>query len=92
MSVRTNGSVVLMGGLGVDVALPYRWFMRNNITLRGQWMYPREAVPRFIALLRSGLLPLDQVDVTEFPLARINEAIAHASAHAGAFKLTVLRP
>jgi alcohol dehydrogenase len=92
MSVRTSGTVVLMGGLGVDVALPYRWFMRNNITLRGQWMYPREAVPRFVALLRSGLLPLDPVDVTEFPLARINEAIAHASAHAGAFKLTVLRP
>jgi alcohol dehydrogenase len=92
MSVRANGSVALMGGLGVDVALPCRWLMRNNITIRGQWMYPRDAVPRFIALLRSGLLPLDHVDVTEFPLAGINEAIAHAAAHAGAFRLTVLRP
>jgi alcohol dehydrogenase len=92
MSVRANGSVVLMGGLGVDVALPYRWLMRNNITIRGQWMYPREAVPRFIALLRSGLLPLDHVDITEFPLAGINEAITHAAAHAGPFRLTVLRP
>lgn len=92
MSVRANGSVVLMGGLGVDVALPYRWIMRNSITIRGQWMYPREAVPRFIALLRSGLLQLDHTAVTEFPLAAINEAIAHAAAHAGAFRLTVLRP
>jgi alcohol dehydrogenase len=92
MSVRPNGSVVLMGGLGVDVALPYRWIMRNNITIRGQWMYPRDAVPRFIALVRSGLLPLDCVDVTEFPLHGINDAIAHAAAHAGAFRLTVLRP
>jgi hypothetical protein len=40
--------------------------MRNNITLLGQLMYPCEAVPRFIALLRSGLLPLDHVDVTNF--------------------------
>jgi alcohol dehydrogenase len=92
MSVRANGTVVLMGGLGVDVALPYRWIMRNNITIRGQWMCPRHAVPRFIALVRSGLLPLDCVDVTEFPLASINEAIAHAATHGGAFRLTVLRP
>jgi alcohol dehydrogenase len=92
MSVRANGSVVLMGGLGVDVALPYRWLMRNNITIRGQWMCPRDAVPRFIALLRSGVLSLDHVDVTEFPLTGINEAIAHAAAQAGAFRLTVLRP
>jgi alcohol dehydrogenase len=92
MSVRANGSVVLMGGLGVDVALPYRWIMRNNITIRGQWMYPREAVPRFIALVRSGLLSLDHVRITEFPLAEANEAVTHAAAHGGAFRLTVLRP
>jgi alcohol dehydrogenase len=92
MSVRANGSVVLMGGLGADIALPYRWLMRNNITIRGQWMYPRDAVPRFISLVRSGLLSLDHVNVTEFPLAGVNEAIAYAAAHAGAFRLTVLRP
>jgi alcohol dehydrogenase len=92
MSVRANGTVVLMGGLGVDVALPYRWIMRNNVTIRGQWMCPRHAVPRFIALVRSGRLSLDHVDVTEFPLTGINEAVAHAASHAGAFRLTVLRP
>jgi alcohol dehydrogenase len=92
MSVRANGSVVLMGGLGADIALPYRWLMRNNITIRGQWMCPRDAVPRFISLVRSGLLSLDCVNVTEFPLAGVNEAIAHAAAYAGAFRLTVLRP
>jgi alcohol dehydrogenase len=92
MSVRANGGVVLMGGLAGDIALPYRWLMRNNITVRGQWMYPRDAVPRFIALRRSGLLPLEQIDITEFPLAGVNEAIAHAAAHSGAFRLTVLRP
>ena len=37
-----------MGGTGVGLELPYRHLMRNNITLRGQWMYPREAVPRLI--------------------------------------------
>lgn len=46
-SVHANGTVVLMGGLGVDVALPYRWIMRNNITIVGQWMYlPQKFIAR----------------------------------------------
>src|SRR5262249_32498452 len=43
MTVRSHGAVVLMGGVGVDLKLPYRHLMRNCITIRGQWMYPREA-------------------------------------------------
>ena len=42
LTVRPNGRIALMGGVGMqggdDLALPYRWLMRNNITLRGQWM------------------------------------------------------
>lgn len=55
MAVREYGRVVLMGGVGLlggdDVALPYPWIMRNSITVRGQWMFPRTA--------RSCLLDLD---------------------------------
>ena len=29
-----------MGGVGVDLMLPYRHLMRNCITIRCQWMYP----------------------------------------------------
>ncbi len=46
-SVRKYGRIVLMGGVGMlggdDLALPYPWIMRNNTTVRGQWMLPREA-------------------------------------------------
>ena len=45
MAVRPGGTVVLMGGSRVDVSLPYAFLMRNNITVRGQWMYPRDAPP-----------------------------------------------
>ena len=58
-----------MGGVGMlcgdDLALPYPWIMRNSITIRGQWMCPREANVRFINLVRSGLLDLSQFEVTE---------------------------
>jgi alcohol dehydrogenase len=96
LSVREGGRVVLMGGVGMlggdDLALPYPWLMRNNVTVRGQWMYPRAANLGMRALVGRGLLDLSQWAVTAFPLARANEALDHAAAHGGPFRLTVLQP
>jgi len=96
MAVRPYGRVVLMGGVGMlgglGLDLPYPWIMRNGITIRGQWMYPPEATIRLVSLVRSGLLDLDNFDVTAFPLDDANEAVAHAAANGGPFKLTVIQP
>ena len=96
MTVRPYGRAVLMGGVGMlggeDLALPYPWIMRNLITIRGQWMYPREAVAGMVGLIRAGLLDLSHFAVTEFALGDANDAVAHASANAGPFNLTVLKP
>ena len=95
MTVREYGRVVLMGGVGMlggdDLALPYPWIMRNNITLRGQWMFPREAPSRLAALVRAGLLRIDD-EVTAFALDDINDAITHAAVNSGPFRRTVVRP
>jgi alcohol dehydrogenase len=50
-AVRPGGRESLMGGIGMagqggELTLPYAWLMRNNITIKGQWMYPRAAIPR----------------------------------------------
>lgn len=96
MTVREHGRVVLMGGVGMlggdDLALPYPWIMRNSITIRGQWMYPPQAVGRLIAVARAGLLDLNQFTVTEFDLDRANDAVTHAAQTNAPFHLTVLRP
>ena len=96
MTVRQNGRAVLMGGVGLQggggLELPYAWIMRNCVTIRGQWMYPREAAPQLIAMIRSGLLRLDCYDTTVFDLDHVNEAVAHAATHAGPFEKTVLQP
>jgi alcohol dehydrogenase len=85
-----------MGGVGMlggeDLALPYPWIMRNLITVRGQWMFETTAVPGMVGLVRGGLLDLRHWTVTEFTLDEVNEAVAHAAAEAGPFKLTVLKP
>ncbi len=96
MAVRPYGRIVLMGGVGMlggaGLELPYPWIMRNGITIRGQWMYPPEANARLVGLIRSGLLDLGNFAVTAFDLDDANEAVAHAAANGGPFKLTVLRP
>ncbi|MFO1029315.1 MAG: zinc-binding alcohol dehydrogenase family protein [Acetobacteraceae bacterium] len=96
MAVRPYGRAVLMGGVGMlggaGLELPYPWIMRNCVSIHGVWMYPREAVPRMVALIRAGLLPLDLYQVTPFRLDDANAAVAHAAAESGPFRVTVLTP
>ena len=96
MTLRQGGRAVLMGGVGMlggeDLALPYPWIMRNLITVRGQWMYDTAAIPGLMGLVRGGLLDFGHWAVTAFPLTGANDAVAHAAANAGPFKLTVLKP
>ncbi|KOG85644.1 alcohol dehydrogenase [Streptomyces varsoviensis] len=96
MAVREYGRVVLMGGVGMlggdHLALPYPWLMRNSVTVRGQWMYPRAANVGIIRLLASGALGLTAERVRAFPLDEVNEAIAYAAEHSGAYDRTVLTP
>jgi alcohol dehydrogenase len=95
MTVRPYGRVVLMGGVGMlggdDLALPYPWIMRNLVTIKGQWMYDPAAVAALASLIHAGLLDLSQFAVTTFPLADVNDAVAHAAKHPQGFRLTALR-
>lgn len=96
MTVREYGRISLMGGIGMHggkgLELPYPWIMRNSITIKGQWMYKREASQQLISLVNAGLLSLDHFEITEFGLDDINEAVEFAANNKGAFKLTVLKP
>lgn len=96
MTVRPYGRVALMGGVGMaggaGLKLPYPWIMRDCISIHGVWMYPPEATTGLVGLIRSGLLQLDQFETTSFHLDDVNEAVAHAAAHGGPFRMTVLRP
>ena len=43
-------------------------------------------------LIRSGLVNLDHFEITAFDLDHANEAVAHAAANSGPFKMTVVQP
>ena len=66
--------------------------MRNNITVRGQWMYQPTAVTRMAAMVRAGLVRLEEFAVTTFDLDHANEAVAHAATNARPFQTTVICP
>lgn len=80
----------MMGG--ADLALSYAWIMRNRITVRGQWMYNPDAIAGLVGLVRGGLLDLNHWHVESFALDRANDAVSHAAANAGAFRLMTLMP
>lgn len=92
MTVRPRGTIVLMGGLRVGFEMPYAHLQRNGITVRGQHMYPPGAPARLIALVRAGMLSLDELSVTTFGLEQANEAIAFAAQNGGPFCYTVITP
>jgi alcohol dehydrogenase len=96
MTVREYGRIVLMGGVGMlggaDFALPYPWIMRNSVTVRGQWMYPRTANIGMIRLIATGALDLTAEDITRFNLDQVNDAVTHAAEHGGPYDRTVLTP
>ena len=96
MTVREYGRIALMGGVGMlggdDLALPYPWLMRNGVTVRGQWMYPRTACASMVAMIRAGLIDLRQWETTTFPLDEAQAAVAHAAANNSPFQATVITP
>jgi len=92
LTVGFGGRIVLMGGVRSDLALSYNALMHNEITLRGAWMYPRNAIGKMVGLIRAGLIDLAQFELTEFGLNDANAAVAHAAANAGPRRLTVIRP
>jgi alcohol dehydrogenase len=65
--------------------------MRNDLIVRGQYMYPREAPLLMAGLIKAGLLNLDVFEVHEFPLAAVNQAVEFART-CGVFRLTMLLP
>lgn len=95
LAVKLGGRVILMGGLRGEegnLGLNYNWLMHNEATVRGVWMYGKDAIPRMVQMVRAGLIDLGQYELAEFGLDDANAAVAHAASNAGPRQLTVLRP
>jgi alcohol dehydrogenase len=77
-SLRGRGTLVLIGGVRQDLAIPYGDLMRRRLTLRGSWMSEEATVTTVWNLVRSGLLDLSAVELLtvglDDPAAALNLA------------------
>lgn len=58
LALNHSGRVSLMGGQLTDVGIPLQKIMRENITLRGTWMYSPKQIKEVIKMVESGLVKL----------------------------------
>jgi alcohol dehydrogenase len=63
-SVRTDGTMVLLGGVRQSLPIPYDQLMRRRITLRGSWMCSEETAFRVWRQVQAGVIDLSALQVT----------------------------
>ena len=82
-SLRKGGRVALMGALQDVIQIPYVEIMVRELTIRGNFMYPLTAASDIAKMIASGIIDLDLIDVTPYPLEKAAAAIANASSQKG---------
>lgn len=82
-SLRRAGRLVLMGSMQVELPIAYQEMLLNNWELIGHFMYTRADYLALVALVASGQLPLDAVELKSYSFAALEEAIDAAGEMAG---------
>ncbi|HKU01119.1 MAG TPA: zinc-binding dehydrogenase, partial [Paraburkholderia sp.] len=88
-SLRRNGRMVLMGSMEVDLPIAYREMLINNWELMGHFMYNGADYRALIALVRSGQVPLDAIEIERYPFDALETAIDAAEQAQGLTCVTV---
>ena len=84
MALSHGARVSMMGGIRDDVGVPYTWVMRNNITLKGKWMYERSDIRALVNMFEKGVFALgdggrgEKKKVTGFGLDEWDQAFTAA--------------
>jgi len=82
-ALRRGGRLLLMGSMSVKLPIDYAQMLANNWSIIGNFMYPKDAFRRLIALVTTGALDIDRVEITTFPLAELRAAARKASGLSG---------
>ncbi|SEQ55905.1 MDR/zinc-dependent alcohol dehydrogenase-like family protein [Microlunatus flavus] len=89
--LRTDGTMVLVGGVRQSLPIPYSDLMHRRLTLRGSWMASNETAYATWRQVRAGLVDLDALQVTTVGLNDPDQALAQAEAVRG-LEIVTLRP
>jgi alcohol dehydrogenase len=78
-SLRREGRMVLMGSMTVDLPISYLEVMLNGWEIIGQFMYPRDAYRRLLALASGGALDFGALQPLIFGMTQATDAIERAA-------------
>jgi alcohol dehydrogenase len=78
-ALRRGGRIALMGSMTAPLTLSYGEVMRNDWTIRGRFMYPRDAIARLLAMAAAGTLDMRAVAVGAHKLADLPDAMRAAA-------------
>jgi alcohol dehydrogenase len=90
-ALRSEGRMVLMGSLMVDLPIPYLQLMIRSIEIIGNFMHRPGAFRNVLALARAGHLDLSAIRPRVFPLAELSFGM-EAAATAGSLEQIVMCP
>lgn len=82
-ALRRGGTAVFVGGVSVDIPLPYPKIMLEELTIKGSFMYPRHIPDELLKMIAGGTLNLDAINIKTFSLDEIETAIDKASSSKG---------
>ncbi|HYM31583.1 MAG TPA: zinc-binding dehydrogenase [Candidatus Cybelea sp.] len=78
-ALRRGGRLALMGSMTAPLTLAYGEVMVNDWTIRGRFMYPRDAIARLMAMAMSGVLNVSAVNIGLHALADLPAAMQAAA-------------
>jgi alcohol dehydrogenase len=82
-ALRPRGTAILMGGVQAQLPLAYAQIMLKEVTIRGAFMYPRHAPGDLLNMIAAGTLDVTPLEVSSYPLERIDEALKQAARSRG---------
>ena len=83
------GRIVLMGSSMAPIPVNHMQMMFNNLEIIGNFMYPQNAYPRLLALVRSGQLDMSPIKPKVFSLPDLVQAM-ECAAKADSLELVVV--
>ena len=89
-ALRHRGTAVLMGGVRIPIPLSYAEIMHRELTIIGNFMYPRGALRELVALAAARVLNLDAFATATFPLEDFAAAFDRAETAKGLESVALL--
>jgi alcohol dehydrogenase len=77
-TLKPAGTLMLSGGAGGNVSIPYMQTVAMNLTIKGNPMFAPSTVDKVCGLIESGLLDLSVFEVKSFKLDQIHDALDYA--------------